>query len=65
MTLSYELVLMLIHIIATGVAGFLLGMYLYLEHFQIKRIWHWLGAGCCGCVTGTIFAFIALIIAWP
>lgn len=64
-TLTNELVLMLINIFATGVAGFLLGMHLYIKRFQIKKIWHWLGASCCGFVTGTVFAFIALLIDWP
>lgn len=65
MKLTNELVWMLINIGATGVAGFLLVLYLFLYRLQIKKIWRWLGGVCCGAVTGTIFAFVALLIDWP
>ncbi|MFZ3102896.1 MAG: hypothetical protein WA113_11990 [Desulfitobacteriaceae bacterium] len=65
MKLTNELVLMLINIGTTGVAGFLLVLYLFLYSLQIKRIWRWLGGVSCGVVSGTIFAFVALFIDWP
>ena len=65
MKLTNELVLMLINIGASGVVGFLLALYFFLYRLQIKRIWRWLGGICFGVVTGTLFAFIALLIDWP